>query len=192
MDKMKRKVLVTGCPRSGTRFVSRALQQTGVQASHERMGSGGTVSALYCVEDYYYNREIRPPPRRSSVVFEQVWHLVRDPRDCIPSLALNLLPRFWRWQEKHTEIPGDLEPLLLRCALFWETWNSICEVPPGAQRVRIEHLADDWPALAHAQCVEMQTPVGVTKHPRLEYDQIPDLAVRAAVQKRAVSYGYLV
>lgn len=192
MAKLKYNLLVTGCPRSGTRFVTRALQQTGIRVQHERLGVDGTVSALYCVEDFYYNREVRPPPRLSSVQFGQMWHLVRDPMDCIPSLAKNLLPRFWHWQEKHTGIPGDLEPVILRCALFWEAWNRICETLPDVQRVRIEHLAEDQPSVAHAQCIEMQTLVGASKHPRLDFEQIPDLAVREAVQKRAMTYGYVV
>lgn len=189
------KILVTGCPRSGTRFVSRELLDAGVVARHERMGRDGIVSGLFCVDDYFYAIDRLTIPRFRDCKFEHVYHLVRDPGEVIPSMVTNLRDNFWHWQEKHTGILGDTEPAELKAGLFWLVWNGIVEENlPQARRIRIEDWASEWPKMANALGVEAKEIRSgdrfKTEHPRLDWEQITDDEVRASVQEMAHRYGY--
>jgi len=188
------RILITGSPRSGTQYISRALQYVGVLARHERIGVDGIVSCLFCVEDFHYIVKI-PHPRLSECSFENIYHLVRDPRDVIPSIVMNIRDDFWHWQEKHTGIPGDLMPATERSSMFWNTWNQIIEDRfPQAKRIRLEDIHSEWKGILNSLGVEYQDPIDVhpsqTEHERLSYDQIENVSLRSSVMKRAYRYGY--
>lgn len=187
------RVLVTGCPRSGTRYLERQFLDADLRVRHERMGADGTVSPLFCVDDSFYLDERHPNPLFSTCTFDHIFHLVRDPQDCIPSMAQNMPAKFWHWQEKHTGITGHT-PEPLRSALFWESWNDRIERLPGAKLIRLE----DWPTVWPEICALLGVPVrpliearpGATQHARMLFSDIPDAALREAILKRAARYGY--
>lgn len=149
-----RKILVTGMPRSGTRYIRAVLQNCGLNVGHETMrldGSrhaDGLVSCFYAWDDYWYPGH---PPYRSRFTFDQVWHQLRDPREVLPSLLAALRGRrglFWRWQERHTGIPGDGEPGLIRAAKVWIVWTRHVEATCPDRTYRLEDVPEVWPELA--------------------------------------------
>ncbi len=157
MAKYRRKLLVLGAPRSGTRFMSRVLRNCGVQVGHEGFKPDGLVTMFYAVEDCWYpgkhwsTDEEHPVEdesltQRSLFEFEQVWHLVRDPRKVIPSLASNVFsPSVWCWQERHTGIACGEFPKKLRAMKFWVAWNKLIEQNESIDlRLRVENFDTRW------------------------------------------------
>lgn len=141
-----RELLVVACPRSGTRYFTRALRRLGMGVRHEGMSVHGSVSPFLAFEDFWYPGS--HGGRRSHYQFERTWHLVRHPLRTIASLATpgSLSGEFLHWQEKHTKIPGDLEPALLRAALLWVAWVEACGAL-ATWTVPIERLPELWPEI---------------------------------------------
>ncbi|MGW8181920.1 MAG: hypothetical protein ACWGQW_24600, partial [bacterium] len=141
-----RALLVTGAPRSGTRAIAHALTCAGFPIGHERSGPRGISSSFFAVNYWYYPGVHRAPLKRYR--FSQVWHQTRDPLKTISSMADEMPSSWWHWQEKHSNVPGDLEPIGLRCALFWMKWSFLVQANhPKAWQYRIEDANTLWPEI---------------------------------------------
>jgi hypothetical protein len=129
-----RRVLVTGCGRCGTTYVSLLLRRSGLHVPHERkVGEDGISSWLFAAE----SRVVPWGPVPARYRFENVVHLVRDPLGAIPSIA-TFRSSAWQYIALHTPIdPGA--PVLLRAARFWLHWNALVE-RRATLRVRIEDM----------------------------------------------------
>src|SRR5688572_17821987 len=79
----RRDILVTGCPRSGTKYMALLLQAYGLDVGHEEMGARGISSFSLAVtsEDGPWG------PTRERYRFARVVHLVREPLATIASFA---------------------------------------------------------------------------------------------------------
>lgn len=139
------RLLITGPPRSGTRWIALALRSAGLRVGHERLLRDGMVSSLAAVDDFYYVNQV--VPATSSLDFDHVWLQTRDPLLAIPSIAKALRIDFWRWQEKHTHVPGDLEPRLLRAMLFWTSWIPKARSRHPEWQYRLEDASRLWPEM---------------------------------------------
>jgi hypothetical protein len=143
-----RRVLVTGCGRSGTTYVSLLLRKCGLHVPHEhRMGRDGISSWLFGVE----STTVPWGPSPSKFRFENVVHLVRDPLSSIPSIA-TFKPSAWAYISRHIPIDAR-EPLLVRSATYWLRWNEIIE-RRAESRVRVE----DLPVALEPLCMRMGSP----------------------------------
>lgn len=135
------RLLVTGCGRSGTVWLARALCLAGVDCGHER-----TYSLTRCGEGGW-SAEVSwlaaPHPRPADV---HVVHLVRHPLAVIRSqVARGGLARragdrreaYDRYIYRH--LPGlrDLPTQLERCAAFWVRWNRLVDAD---ERMRVEDV----------------------------------------------------
>lgn len=87
--KTKKKLLVTGCGRSGTLYITSCLQKLGLDVRHEEpvppngvMGKDGMVSWFMTVDDS--NPALGPG--RKYYEFEYVLQLVRHPLKVIASV----------------------------------------------------------------------------------------------------------
>ncbi len=153
MDEFKRKLLVLASPRSGTKFMSKVLQTSGVKIGHEMFKPDGTVGMFFAVEDVWYPgkhwvTDDEQKQRRSDFEFEQVWHFVRDPRKVIASLSSPFFARaIWAWQERHTGISCGLYPKKLRAMQFWVAWNELIERNKPDFFFRIEDIDKAWPEI---------------------------------------------
>ena len=169
------KVLVTGCPRSGTTFVSRLLcTKYGLDMPHEKMGEHGTVSYAFAVdaEEYLWCHE---GERRRDFDFDLIFHLVRDPLACIGSLTvmMHMLSPFF---EAHLgELRGASE--IQQCADVWIRWNKLVE-RQAHFRVRVE----DIPTRG------IGTAINSRMHHTPTYGELG--ALREEVFELAVRYGY--
>lgn len=129
--KKKKKVLITGCGRSGTKYIAFVLRRLGLDAPHESVGKDGSVSWCMAVDADWtpFGESCR------GYEFEHIFHQVRHPLAVMASVQ-TFKETSWRFICEHTAV-SMREPLLIRCATYWYYWNL--ETEKIAQwRYRIE------------------------------------------------------
>ena len=128
-------LLVTGCARSGTAYISQFLRISGVDTPHESIGADGCVSWLMAADT------IHAPygPGSAKFAFEHTFHQVRDPLKTIASLAMEPEPAWNFVRNNVPEIKSD-DSLLTRCAKYWIYWNRMAE-KKAEWTYRIEDLS---------------------------------------------------
>ena len=216
MSKFQRKLLVLASPRSATRFMTRLLRSAQVKIGHEHMKRDGTCGMFFAAEDCWYpgkhwtddfGTEDESRQRRSDYEFEQVWHMTRDPRKVIPSIASPVLNQnIWCWQERHTGISCGIYPKMLRSMLFWVAWNELIEkTGEAALCFRVEDVDARWPEMCDRLDIPYK-PIS-SKIPRdygacqetgprrlvpLNFDDMEaiDLETAKRVREMAERYGY--
>ena len=134
-DSIVSRVLITGCPRSGTKYIARLLTDLGCEVGHETMGPAGISSWCMAVRAPYAPWG---PAHDGQQSFDVVLHQVRNPTLVIPSLS-TLNGRSWEFIYRHVPCTPS-EPLLLRCARLWYHWNLHAEAI-AKWRYRLEALA---------------------------------------------------
>jgi hypothetical protein len=155
----KRKLLITGCGRSGTFYSTEVWRQLGLDIRHERpiahhgvMGEDGAASWLMAVND-------PNPPFGPSAVdydFDTVVHQVRHPLKVIASVAQFILGKgrfakeFIQRNVPQTGILDDElslnthQQLILQAARYWYYWNLISE-EKATVTVQVEQLERSLP-----------------------------------------------
>lgn len=115
-------LLITGCARSGTSYITEVLRLCGLDVLHEHEGTHGTVSWLMAARDFttpygpaYYNFR-----------FKHIFHQVRDPLKTMSSLTTEH-PRAWKYVMKHTPQIKEEDPMIVKCAKYWYYWNRRAE-----------------------------------------------------------------
>lgn len=122
MEKIKKLVLITGCARSGTYYISRLLWYSGLEVRHEAMGDEGMVSWTNAVEtdDSPYG------PPSNMYEYAHIFHQVRHPLRAISSIAEEAnFP--WKFICKHIPEITMRDPVLVRSAKYWYYWNLEAE-----------------------------------------------------------------
>jgi hypothetical protein len=127
----RKRLLITGCGRSGTKYITHLLRRLGLDVRHERMGADGIASWAMAVDADSVAWGV--PSRHYD--FDDVFHQVRDPRQVIAS-ATTFKPDSWSFICAHTPISLD-DPILLRAAKYWYYWNLEAE-KVARWRYRIE------------------------------------------------------
>lgn len=133
-------LLITGCGRSGTFYITEVLRNCGLDLRLETLGEYGSASWLMA-----FDAESVPHDRdsRVGVHFSHVFHQVRHPLKVIASFRANTFPRAWPYI--HACIPEihDEDPFLVKCAKYWYYWNL--KVDQEAEwTYRIEDIEDVW------------------------------------------------
>jgi hypothetical protein len=218
MTKHKKKLLVLSTPRSGTRFVSMLLRNSGVKVGHEGFKRDGTVGMFFAVEDVWYPGkhwttddehpvEDQSRQRRSDFEFEQVWHCTRDPRKVIPALASRqFTDAIWCWQERHTGISCGIYPKKLRAMKFWLAWNELIEKNEQIDFFfRVEDIDAQWGRICTRLDIPLDTVIpaglprdygtaetGPNRHQPMNWDEMKALDADLAdkIRAMAVRYGY--
>lgn len=139
-----RRLLITGCPRSGTTYLAMLMQAYGLEVGHERAGRHGISSFALAVD----GPDGPWGPARRRYRFERVIHIVRDPVAAIASFA-TMGPRAWQYFNAYIYAPPSL-PVVHRGALAWVGWNRLIEAQPHDVRLRVEDAATALPALLHS------------------------------------------
>lgn len=152
-----RLVLVTGCARSGTLFISEALRAVGLKVGHEYVDEHGTASHFFgplCRLEYPVLKSKPPKGRcihvgeqRTDFAFLHVFHQVRHPLKVISSL---------RWtgvRADHLLAATGLDTRSAapahRALVYWVEWNELIE-KQGAVRYRIEQIGSFFPQMTAA------------------------------------------
>jgi hypothetical protein len=123
--KQHRFLLITGCSRSGTTYISEVLKLSGLDIGHEFVGKDGTSSWFMCIEADHVPWKHRP----SSIGFEfdHIFHQVRHPLKVISSvLGTEHRKAITYFSENIPEIYAK-DPPLVKCAKYWYYWNLYAE-----------------------------------------------------------------
>ena len=133
MNAIDKRLLVTGCGRSGTKYTAELLQKLGLDVRHEEMGADGISTWCMAVDS-----EDSPwGGGRRNIRFDARLHQVRHPLRVIPSLTTFTAPS-WDFIAQHIPCAAD-EPILIRAAKYWYYWNLEAE-KIATWRYRIETL----------------------------------------------------
>ena len=131
---MRKSLLVCGCPRSGTMYISQVLAHLGLQVGHMIMGEDGIVNfSLVGLGEYddfqFASTEGIPEEGINEVVFDLIFHQVRHPVNAICSMmTMNDMKGFWEFVKNHIKLDlDDSTEEFLRLAEFWIKWNQKAE-----------------------------------------------------------------
>lgn len=152
-----RKVLVTGCGRSGTRYTTFILRRLGLDVPHELLGRDGIASWTMAVVT-----DVRPfGPPSGTCSFEHVFHQVRHPLDVIRS-ATTFGPESWDFIYQHTPCDAD-QPVLQRAATYWVHWTEHAD-RLATWHYRVESFGDVFAELCERLGVECDRRVLAATH----------------------------
>jgi len=133
--------LITGCGRSGTKYMAECLRLAGLDVGHERMGRDGAVSSIWCAPHppypKYHQQGLRPQ-------FDVILHQVREPLATIASCTTGS-DESWRFNQIWVPIKAEWPPVK-RAAHYWYWWNKRAEAQAKAT-YRIENLRAQWPVI---------------------------------------------
>jgi hypothetical protein len=137
---------IIGCGRSGSLYISDALQAVGIDMKHEICGTEGTASCyamtpppyLQTIGDFVVHRN----EDCSTIPWKVTLHQVRDPLLQIESAYSVFMTGHWTWFETHFGVSKRL-PKLVRCMEYWLRVNQHCETI-SEYRYRIEDIDTEW------------------------------------------------
>jgi len=119
-DQAPYRLLVIGCGRSGTAYMSKLMQSYGLRIGHEKVLKDGVSSWIYTIErDEFAKKEN----------YDLVIHQIRNPLNVISSWVRNNIDRDWAWNMITEHVPeiDRNESLLQRSAKYWYYWNLKAE-----------------------------------------------------------------
>ena len=164
----RKKLLITGCGRSGTFYATEVWRSLGLDIRHERpvlphgsMGKDGMASWFMTVDDP------NPPfgPSAIGYKFDFVLHLVRHPLRVIASVAQLLLgkgslaSRYIEQNVPEIQLNSEecsLKPrdqLILLSARYWYHWNLLAQ-EKASDTIQVEQLIPELPRLCELLEVE--------------------------------------
>ena len=117
--------LITGCPRSGTGFISKVLSQLSLSVGHETYGDDGVVNCFFAVDTKLIQPWATDNLSVNDYNFDCVLHQVRNPLDCISSCYFCLHEKSWKFFSNFIDFSS--ENLLLKSMELWYNWNLLCE-----------------------------------------------------------------
>jgi hypothetical protein len=157
----RKKLLITGCGRSGTVYSAKVWRALGLDIAHERdnpqspfQGDDGIASWFLAVDDP------NPPfgPSAVGAEFEYIIHQVRHPLLTISSFAQFILqhgkesPEFIRKYISDLQLSeavhslDDKQQLILQAARYWYHWNHLAELK-ASESLKVEELENHLPRL---------------------------------------------
>lgn len=162
MRRIKKKVLVTGACRSGTKSFSYFLKDCGIDAPHERMGKDGTVSCMFFIDAPYYPKSAGKLTHDgdhtfSDYRFKTIIHLIRHPLWAIPSQASVYSKDHIKWLEERGLVDSDVKPRLLHAAKLWLLVNRRVERMTKV-RVLTEDVPSSWGLLSERLKLDCEIP----------------------------------
>lgn len=153
-ERIRKKLLVLGTGRCGTMFTTKALQVAGLNVLHEKVGPDGTVSHYFVTDSDWYpmapwqvkQGKKHVGERRSDFKFDNIVHIVRDPRKTIPSMTKIFGSVTWRFYEENGLLPVGIRNPVHRAMYLWAAHNKLAEAQ-AQFRFRLENYERAWPVL---------------------------------------------
>lgn len=181
---MKVKYLITGHPRSGTRWISTLCIQYGLDIPHEVAGKDGICSWQHITSGKY------------SVKADKVIHLVRNPLKTIASTAYVLDPSAFPLMFKDIGYPNSQDKI--RIAMYtWYHWNKLIEKRANSRFKFEDILKDPLPFFGEfdltPSVLRAQPPkINSFNHPLLTWKDLKekDRIMYDKVLELATEYGY--
>lgn len=136
-------IVVVGCGRSGTKYITKVFKRMGIHVGHEAGGPDGVASWYItpglCAPKALFKKDI--PFKRLKATYGEftVIHQVRNPVNCISS-AQTFSSASWEYIAQFVDIDMT-NPLIWRCLQYWECWNAMAE-EIAAHRFRVEDLEE--------------------------------------------------
>lgn len=179
-DKIEKKLLITGCGRSGTLYSARLFSELGMDIMHELdrhsselKGKDGFASWFMVVDDP------SPPqgPSSQDYQFQYVLHQVRHPLAVIASFAQFILQKGSRSPEFIEKYIPDFkkglentdltvkQKLVLQAARYWYEWNVLA-LHKATDTIRLESMAQELPRLCDALGIDYDAEVLIKISPR--------------------------
>ncbi len=140
--KKERTLLVVGCARSGTTYISQVLKASGLMIGHERMKQDGTSSC-----DLAVNPKVgRWKVRMADYHFAHIFHQVRDPLKVISSVYITEDRHSWHYIMQHIPEIHFRDSHLVKCAKYWYYWNLKAEkMSEWTYRLEdLDHISAKW------------------------------------------------
>lgn len=194
---VQRELLIIGCARSGTAYISNILQQCGLRIGHEKTQKDGVSSWIMCVNTKHVPWAV---DSRRRLQFTHIFHQVRHPLKVISSVQTEGRPS-WKYIIKHVpEIKWE-DPPLVKGAKYWYYWNLKAETQ-AEWTYRVEELDTVWDEfcsrlgkkLDRSQLEQVAHNVNARSHQEVSWEDLqqqldPDLyqKIRGLAQK----YGYI-
>ena len=136
-----RDVLVIGCARSGTTYMTDVLRACDYRVGHEYLKRNGVCSWEMTVD----TKQVPWGHARDGAQFKHIFHQVRDPLKTITSCLGEPHASFVFIQQHIPEIKSE-DSLLTQCAKYWYYWNLKAEAQ-AEWTYRIEDLEKNWEEL---------------------------------------------
>jgi len=162
-------LLIQGCPKGGTTYLSNLLRRAGAHIGHERPDAFGLCTGFFHSRHHWYPIPSNHP---DAYEFDHRWWLMRHPLTAVPSLAWFLTgrDRFLGWfHQLGYDVPaspqgatnGDLlhYGLVVWLETHWRVWE---QTPPQGLRLELERIPKHWPLIRQTlgwQCAMPQVPI---------------------------------
>ena len=187
-------ILICGCGRSGTKYITQVLRKCGLDVGHEKLGKDGIVSSLWTIDvDKYPPYHIQGPQPE----FDIILHQVRNPLDTIGSL-LTSLPESWEFNCRHTPLKMS-DPLPKRAAEYWYYWNLLAE-KRAIWTYQVESLHYNWDTfcaylnldVSYDLIKDIPRNVNTRKHQQIDWDWLERATPEhyKDILRLVVRYGY--
>lgn len=134
-----RQLLIVGCARSGTLYISNVLKACGVHIRHERMGREGMSACDFAVMPKVGRWRVKP----EDYQFRHIFHQIRDPLKVISSTYITEDIDSWHFIIKTMPQIHVQDPHLVKCAKYWYYWNLAAE-SIAEWSYRLEDLDEKW------------------------------------------------
>lgn len=118
-------LLIVGCARSGTSYITDYLNACGIDVAHEAPGKNGCVSWAMVENKYSFTG-----PSAKNTKFIHVFHQIRHPLDVISSFYFNysnLNMVEWEFIRRYLPQIRYSDSLLVQSAKYWFYWNLKAE-----------------------------------------------------------------
>lgn len=120
----ERFILVTGCARSGTRYMAFILRDCGLDVGHEWVFPDGLTSWLMAADSKVCPWEASAA---ANYQFKHTFHQVRHPLKVIASVYTCEPPQSWDYICEHLPQIKSTDTHLVKCAKYWYYWNLMAE-----------------------------------------------------------------
>ncbi len=143
-------LLIVGCGRSGTGYISTLLRECGLDIGHEVLGVDGTSNWFWTFDSSI----------NCKYHYKHIFHQIRNPLDVISSWYNNEIDHSYIWIFICSHVPeiDSNEPFLVRCAKYWYYWNLAAE-----KKAEWSYRVEDIDAVISEFQSRLQVPLQVEK-----------------------------
>lgn len=190
-------IIITGCGRSGTKFIAKLLQKLGKNVAHEGIGNAGIVSTYVLPKDVTVSSPYGPNFAQLPYNSYTILHQIRNPLDTISSLQTTS-DDSWNFFKNYIDINSD-DSIILKGMKYWYYWNKKAE-SVSEWSYRIENLKNVFQkfcnycnTIADYDILEnMRKDVNTREHTQLSWKDLNsrDKNLTNKIKILAKEYGY--